>query len=56
MASVYILYSQALNRFYTGSCKALSYRIDKHLNKDFAEAFIASAYDWTLFLFKDDVC
>jgi putative endonuclease len=55
MASVYILYSNILKRFYTGSCKDLSYRIDQHLNKDFAGAFTTNAGDWTLFIFKDDL-
>ena len=55
MASLYILYSKKLNRFYSGSCKDLSYRIDQHVNKDFAKSFTAKADDWDLFLFVDDL-
>ena len=55
MASVYILYSKTLNRFYTGSCKDFSYRIEQHLNKDFKDAFTTLAQDWTLFYFIDEL-
>jgi putative endonuclease len=55
MAAVYILYSKTLNRFYTGSCKDLSYRLDQHLNKDFTKAFTANTADWTLFLSIDNL-
>ena len=53
MASVYILFSKNLDRFYTGSCKDLSYRIEQHLNKDFSKSFTAKTDDWELFLFVD---
>ena len=49
MASVYVLYSQKLHRFYVGSCKDLSYRIDQHLNKEFEGSFTTAAEDWELF-------
>jgi putative endonuclease len=55
MASVYILHSQKLNKFYTGSCKDVSYRIDQHINKEFAKAFTVNADDWMLFFFRDDL-
>jgi len=55
MASVYILYSQTLNRFYTGSCKDLSYRVDQHLNKEFTESFTAVADDWELYFSIDNL-
>ncbi|HCN83548.1 MAG TPA: hypothetical protein DIT07_07975 [Sphingobacteriaceae bacterium] len=55
MASVYILHSVQLDRFYTGSSKDLSYRIDQHANKEFLKSFTAKADDWTLFFFKDDL-
>ena len=48
MASVYILYSTKLDRFYIGSCKDLSYRLGQHLNKEFKDSFTASAEDWEL--------
>ena len=55
MASVYILYSKQLKRFYTGSCLDLSYRIDQHLNKVFVKSFTAKVTDWELFFFVDDL-
>lgn len=53
MASVYILYSKKLDRFYTGSCENLDYRIEQHLNKDFVKSFTAKTDDWELFFFVD---
>jgi putative endonuclease len=55
MASVYILYSNELKRFYTGSCKDISYRIDQHLNKEFADSFTALAKDWQLYCAIDEL-
>jgi len=55
MASVYILFSKKLDRFYTGSCKTLDYRIEQHLNKDFNKSFTARAEDWELFFFIDQL-
>ena len=55
MASVYILFSKKLDRYYTGSCKDLSYRIGQHLNKEFVNSFTAKADDWELFFFVDDL-
>ena len=55
MASVYILHSKKLNRFYIGSCKDLSYRFDQHLNKEFKESFTAKAEDWELYLSIDEL-
>jgi putative endonuclease len=55
MASVYILYSNHLDSFYTGSCKDLSYRMGQHFNKEFAKSFTANADDWELFFFIDEL-
>ena len=55
MASVYFLYSNTLNRYYIGSCKDLSYRIDQHINKDFTNAFTAKVQDWTLYFYIDEL-
>ena len=49
MASVYILYSKTLDRFYIGSCAELSFRLQQHLNKDFMNSFTAKANDWDVF-------
>ena len=53
MASVYILFSKKLDRFYIGSCDDLSYRIEQHLNRDFTKSFTAKTDDWELFFFVD---
>ena len=53
MASVYILYSQKLDRFYIGSCLNFALRLDQHLNKDFIDSFTAKTDDWLLFFSKD---
>ena len=55
MASVYILHSKELNRFYIGSCKDLSYRIGQHINKDYVNSFTTKAEDWQLFFFEDEL-
>ena len=53
MASVYILFSKKLDRFYTGSCENLDYRIEQHSNKHFINSFTAKAEDWELFFSID---
>ena len=50
MASVYIIYSKKLDRFYTGSCNDSSFRMIQHLEKIFADSFTAKTDDWELFL------
>jgi putative endonuclease len=55
MATVYILHSGKLNRFYIGSCDSLEYRIDQHLNKEFVKSFTTNAEDWILFFYKDEL-
>ena len=50
MASVYILYSKTLDRFYIGSCLDFQKRMDQHQNSDYSNAFTARAADWELFL------
>jgi putative endonuclease len=55
MASIYIIESKKLNRFYTGSCMDLSYRMDQHINKEFIKSFTAKTDDWELYFFIDDL-
>lgn len=50
MASVYILYSVELDRYYTGSCKFLEKRLEEHNNKTYLDSYTAKASDWVLFL------
>jgi putative endonuclease len=49
MASVYILFSKQLDRFYTGSCKEVKLRTDQHLKKLYKNSFTAKVNDWKLF-------
>ena len=53
MASVYILYSPSLKRYYIGSCKDIDSRISDHLTKYFSSAYTAKVSDWIIF-FKID--
>lgn len=55
MASVYILFSKKLDRFYTGSCKDFSYRIEQHFNKDFSKSFTTKTDDWEFFFYVDNL-
>jgi putative endonuclease len=54
MASVYVLYSTKLDRFYIGSCKEFQFRFEQHLNKVYA-GFTTNADDWQLFLLVEDL-
>ena len=49
MASVYILYSKKLNKYYIGSCLNLEVRIGEHLNKKLNDGFTSKSDDWELF-------
>jgi putative endonuclease len=55
MASVYILYSKKLSRFYIGSCKDLQERLQQHKEKSFPCAFTSKADDWELFFEFSDL-
>ena len=55
MASVYILYSQKLDRFYTGSCKEFQFRFEDHLDNLYPGSFTSNHDDWQLFLLIDSL-
>jgi len=55
MASVYILFSKKLNRYYIGSCLDLSKRLDEHLQGFYPDSFTSKATDWELFLHINDL-
>ncbi|TRO67092.1 GIY-YIG nuclease family protein [Christiangramia sabulilitoris] len=48
MHYLYILYSQKLNRFYTGETSDLQARLEMHNTHHFKKAFTKPADDWTL--------
>jgi len=46
---VYILYSQKLNRYYTGCTRQLQNRVENHLSHFYgSESFTAKADDWII--------
>ena len=47
--SVYILYSNVLDRFYIGQTKDLNERILLHLEKQFENSYSTRVNDWELF-------
>ncbi|RFC53177.1 GIY-YIG nuclease family protein [Brumimicrobium aurantiacum] len=49
MASVYILFSKEIDKFYIGSCNNLTQRLWEHNNKIYKNAFTGKANDWILF-------
>ncbi|SDF99335.1 putative endonuclease [Pedobacter terrae] len=55
MASVYILFSKKLNRFYIGSCFDLSKRLNGHLQGIYKDSFTSKVTDWELFLHINDL-
>ena len=53
MATVYIIYSKSIDKFYIGSCKDFSVRLEQHNNHVFNKSFTLRAIDWEIF-FKID--
>lgn len=50
MATVYILYSKRMDKYYIGSCLNIEERLQEHRNKKFKMSFTAKADDWVLYL------
>ena len=50
IASVYILFSDSLGKFYIGSCKDIDNRLQQHRLKAFTTSFTSKANDWQVFL------
>ena len=55
LASVYILYSAVLDKFYIGSCKEFPNRFDQHLSHYFPGAFTSKTQDWSVYMLIDDL-
>ncbi|MBK5271433.1 MAG: GIY-YIG nuclease family protein [Bacteroidia bacterium] len=49
MAVVYILYSEAYNKYYVGSCDDLASRFHQHLEKVFSKSFTSQVNDWIIY-------
>ncbi|WP_405211544.1 GIY-YIG nuclease family protein [Dokdonia sp. Asnod2-E02] len=47
MATVYILYSKSIDRYYIGSCLDLEQRVQEHILNN--KGFTARAQDWKIF-------
>ena len=50
MATVYILYSLDIDKFYIGSCNNLNERLQEHQNNSYKTGFTNRANDWEIFL------
>ena len=55
MATVYILHSDSIDKYYIGSCENLEQRIKEHLQGDFEKSFTKRAKDWKLYLKIEDL-
>jgi putative endonuclease len=53
MATVYILFSNKLNKYYIGSCKNFTERFRQHQEEVFKGSFTEKANDWKLFYLLD---
>ena len=49
MATVYILFSKKLDRYYVGSCLDFDARFEEHLGRKNIVSFTAKAEDWILY-------
>jgi len=50
MSSVYIIYSLSIDKYYIGSCKDLTIRMEEHRSKKYKGSYTRQADDWELFL------
>ena len=55
MATVYILYSNKLDRFYTGSCFNFKKRLEEHKFKKYKDCYTAKVEDWKVFFEKSNL-
>jgi putative endonuclease len=51
--SVYIIFSEKLNKYYVGESENVDVRIRQHNNGYFESSFTSTSYDWSLFLTID---
>ncbi|MFN5443386.1 MAG: GIY-YIG nuclease family protein [Crocinitomicaceae bacterium] len=55
MATLYILYSSRLKKYYTGSCENLELRLAKHKEKLYKNSFSSITDDWVLYFIVNDL-
>jgi len=53
MHSLYIIYSEKLNRYYTGETDNMPERLKKHNDHSYKYAFTTAASDWEVKLVKE---
>ena len=49
MATVYIIYSSNLDKFYIGVCKDLTIRIEQHNSGFYKNSYTSKTSDWVLY-------
>ncbi len=55
MATVYIIYSTSIDKFYIGSCKDFSSRLLEHNSGIYKNAFTRKAQDWQVYFKLDNL-
>jgi len=55
MATVYILFSKKLDRYYVGSCLNFDERIAEHNSKEYQNSYTGKADDWELYYKLDNL-
>ena len=55
MATVYILYSPKLDKYYVGSCEDFPHRFQQHLNKSFPKSFSAKSDQWEAYFLMEEL-
>ena len=55
MATVYILHSIKLNKYYTGSCNDITQRMEQHLSKSYGSAYTKNTEDWEIYLMIENL-
>ena len=55
MATVYILFSKNINKYYIGSCMDINQRMKEHISRRFNLSFTAKADDWIVFFQVDEL-
>ena len=55
MATVYILHSVKLNKYYTGTCNDITQRMEQHLSKSYGSAYTKNTEDWEIYLMIENI-
>ncbi len=55
MAYVYVLYSESIDKYYTGSCLDIAIRLIQHNSAFFKNSYTSQASDWKIFFQINDL-